>query len=154
MANGDKLHCLGRADHVTISITGERFNISCYSIDLGDYDIVIGVAFLRTLRPILWDHNGLCMAFGRIGQQVHCKGVSSPCYATTFIALHTILLEPRPLLDDLLAIFEDVFAMPSGLPCDHRIHLQPGTTPVAIRPYRYPQVHKDELEYIVIDMLV
>ena len=28
---------------------------------------------------------------------------------------------------------------------DHRIHL-PGTAPVAVRPYRYPQLQKDELE--------
>jgi len=36
-----------------------------------------------------------------------------------------------------------------GLPLprtrDHSIHL-PGTAPVAVRPYRYPQLQKDELE--------
>jgi len=31
-------------------------------------------------------------------------------------------------------------------PYDHRIHLLPGTAPVAVRPYRYPQLQKDELE--------
>lgn len=86
--------CLGRADHVAISIVGERFDINCYNIDLGGYDIVLCVAFLRTLRSILWDLNGLCMAFGRTGQQVHWKGVGSPCRATTSTALHTILPEP------------------------------------------------------------
>lgn len=43
-----------------------------------------------------------------------------------------------------------MFATPSGLPpahpCDHRIHLLPNTAPVAVRPYRYPQLQKDELE--------
>ncbi|KAK1633151.1 hypothetical protein QYE76_007466 [Lolium multiflorum] len=38
----------------------------------------------------------------------------------------------------------------AGLPppraCDHRIHLLPGSAPVAVRPYRYPQLQKDELE--------
>ena len=29
---------------------------------------------------------------------------------------------------------------------DHRIHLLPGTAPVAVRLYRYPQLQKDELE--------
>ena len=52
-------------------------------------------------------------------------------------------------LDHLPASFEDVFATSTGLPprhdCDHRIHLPPGTTPVAVRPYRYPQLQKDEL---------
>src|SRR6185437_13192134 len=29
---------------------------------------------------------------------------------------------------------------------DHSIHIMPGTPPVAVRPYRYPQLQKDELE--------
>jgi hypothetical protein len=29
---------------------------------------------------------------------------------------------------------------------DHRILLKPDTQPVAVRPYRYPTTHKDELE--------
>ena len=54
------------------------------------------------------------------------------------------------LLNDLLRQFELVFAEPQGLPpahpYDHRIHLLPGAAPVAVRPYRYPQLQKDELE--------
>ena len=36
--------------------------------------------------------------------------------------------------------------MPPVHPCDHRIHLKPATKPVAVHPYRYPQLQKDELE--------
>jgi len=54
------------------------------------------------------------------------------------------------LLDDVLASFADVFAEPFGLPPQrgraHSIRLLPGTAPVAVRPYRYPVAHKDELE--------
>lgn len=46
------------------------------------------------------------------------------------------------LLHHLLHDFEDVFAEPRGLPqvCDHdhRIHLDQGAQPMAVRPYRYP----------------
>ena len=53
-------------------------------------------------------------------------------------------------MERLLQSFEDLFAEPQGLPpvrsCDHRIHLQPNTAPVAVRPYRYPQLQKEELE--------
>uniref|UniRef100_A0A0A9C2E5 Uncharacterized protein n=1 Tax=Arundo donax TaxID=35708 RepID=A0A0A9C2E5_ARUDO len=44
-----------------------------------------------------------------------------------------------------------MFEEPCGLPPprrqDHRIHLLPGTAPVAVRPYRYPQLLKDEIEH-------
>ena len=57
---------------------------------------------------------------------------------------------PASLLDGLLAAFEDVFAEPTGLPPkrgrDHSIILKPDAQPVAVRPYRYPAAHKDELE--------
>jgi hypothetical protein len=56
----------------------------------------------------------------------------------------------RALLDLLLDSYHDVFAEPEGLPpawaCNHRIHLKPNTEPVAVRPYRYLQLQKDELE--------
>jgi hypothetical protein len=57
----------------------------------------------------------------------------------------------------LLEEFKDIFATPSGLPLpchhNHRIHLLPNTSPVAVRPYRYPQLVKDELERQCHDML-
>jgi hypothetical protein len=50
----------------------------------------------------------------------------------------------------LVQEFDEVFAMPTGLPpprqFSHWIHLLPGTPPVVVRPYRYPQLLKDELE--------
>jgi len=56
----------------------------------------------------------------------------------------------HPLLEQLLLQHEAIFDEPHGLPLawpyDHRIHLLPGTALVAVRPYRYPQLQKDELE--------
>jgi hypothetical protein len=56
----------------------------------------------------------------------------------------------HPLLTHLLQQHGDLFDEPQGLPpvrvYDHRIHLLPDTAPVAVRPYRYPQLQKDELE--------
>jgi hypothetical protein len=52
----------------------------------------------------------------------------------------------------------DIFYQSRGLPPqrqhDHMmIHLLPGTTLVALRPYRYPQLLKDEVERQCQDML-
>ena len=58
--------------------------------------------------------------------------------------------DARDLLTALLAEFADLFAEPKGLPpahaFDHRIHLLPRTPPVAVRPYLYAQLLKDEIE--------
>jgi len=57
----------------------------------------------------------------------------------------------------MLLQFAVVFDGPRGLPparlYDHRIHLLPGTAPVAVRPYRYSQLQKDELERQCVAML-
>jgi hypothetical protein len=61
------------------------------------------------------------------------------------------------LLEELLADFDDVFGEPHGLPpsCnrDHSITLMSGKPPVVVRPYRYPALHKDELERQCASML-
>jgi hypothetical protein len=66
-------------------------------------------------------------------------------------SLLAVVPDPHhPLLDELLCQHEAVFDTPRGLPparpYDHRIHLLPETAPVAVRPYRYPQMQKGELE--------
>jgi hypothetical protein len=53
-------------------------------------------------------------------------------------------------MEDLLQSFASLFDTPAGLPPprdrQHRIRLVPGTTPVAVRPYRYAHLQKEELE--------
>jgi hypothetical protein len=70
-------------------------------------------------------------------------------------AVHSLVT--TDLLPLLLEEFNDVFATPSGRPpprrLNHRIHLLPGTAPVVVRPYRYLQLVKDELERQCHEML-
>jgi hypothetical protein len=70
----------------------------------------------------------------------------APPSAPTLLAATT----DDTLIDGLLHAFADVFTEPIGLPLargrEHHIVLKPGSSPVAVRPYRYPAAHKDELE--------
>jgi hypothetical protein len=50
------------------------------------------------------------------------------------------------LLQQHTAIFDEPQGLPPACPYDHRIHLLPRTAPIAVRPYRYPQLQKDEIE--------
>lgn len=64
VANGDdRVPCEGVAHNIAISIVHEKFSISYYGIDLGDFNIILGVDFLRTLGHIMWDFKDLSMAF-------------------------------------------------------------------------------------------
>jgi len=103
------------------------------------------------------------MSFVHHGRRVLWKGLGStrtdipPTGRLHAARVHAARgLEPV-LLDRLLSTYEDVFASPAGLPlarpCDHRIYLKANTEPVAVRPYRYPQLQKDELEKQCADML-
>ncbi|WMV51995.1 hypothetical protein MTR67_045380 [Solanum verrucosum] len=60
-------------------------------------------------------------------------------------------------MDSLLASYEDVFCKPQGLPpareLDHAIHLNPGSGPVNVKPYRYPYFQKNIMEQLVANML-
>ncbi|KAK1680969.1 hypothetical protein QYE76_041817 [Lolium multiflorum] len=137
VANGDRLTCQGVARQVPVLVGDEPFSIDCVGIDLGCYDFILGLDFLSTLGPILWDlDHWRIPAATPDGRRAD---------------------EAQPLLADLLQQHGDLFDEPQGLPpsrpCDHRIHLLPNTAPVAVRPYRYPQLQKDELERQVAVML-
>jgi hypothetical protein len=142
----------GRVCHATyMDIGSEHFITNLYILPLDVLDIVLGVQWLRTLGPILWDFDNLTMSFWRDGHRVWWTGLGGlapRCNA---------LLTPRGLMEALLESFTDIFTESSGLPPsrwhDHRIHLLPGTTPVAVRPYRYPQLLKDKIERRCDEML-
>lgn len=139
------------ARDISMRIADEFFSVDCYSIPLDKWDMILGVSFLRTLGPILWDFDDMCMAFTKEGRRVFWRGIGSTRHDVQSTRRLNALRHSEPaLLDKLLQSFDDVFATPQGLPparaCDHRIHLLPNMAPVAVRPYRYPQLQKDELE--------
>jgi hypothetical protein len=135
----------------TLSVQGETFSMDCYTLHLEGFDIILGVQWLQSLRPIIWDFNALSMAFGREGCSIRfigCEG--TPC---TLYSVQPI----DNILEALFIAYSDIFEEPLGLPPqhhrDHRIHLLLGTTPVVVRPYRYSQLLKDEVERQCTDKL-
>ena len=61
-------------------------------------------------------------------------------------------------LQPLIQCYQDVFQDPEELPpsrghFDHRIPLKEGTSPINLRPYKYPLKHKDIIEQLVQQML-
>jgi hypothetical protein len=75
----------------------------------------------------------------------------------TLLAHPVLMAADTDLLEDLLSTFSNLFTEPAGLPpqrdCYHEIRLLLGTPPVAVRPYRYAYIQKQELERQCVAML-
>jgi hypothetical protein len=151
VANDDRVTSLRCGRSMAFSITGEHFVIECYGLTLRSYEMVLDVQWLEALGPILWDFAHRWIQFMR--------GSRTDCWTATDHALTavTYAVSTDDVLDDLLLRFEGLFTEPTGLPPvhprSHRIRLLPGTTPVAVRPYRYAYMQKEELERQCQEML-
>jgi hypothetical protein len=63
VANGDKVACKGIANCLNFRFASQEFSLKTFAIPLDSLDVILCVDFLRTLGPILWDLDDLCMAF-------------------------------------------------------------------------------------------
>ncbi|GJW47030.1 putative mitochondrial protein [Tanacetum coccineum] len=138
-------------------------------LELGSTDAILGIKWLQTLGDVKMNWKLLTMKFmvglGEVtlcGDPSLCRSklslkamekslkANAECYLVELKELDAhksnhqgVNTEP---FKKLLFQFEDVFNMPFGLPPtrahEHAINLREGTTPVSVRPYRYPQVQK------------
>lgn len=68
IADGGKIATQGTLSQVPITIQGFKCVLDLYVIALGGCDVVLGVQWLRTLGPILWDFDKLYIQFTRHSQ--------------------------------------------------------------------------------------
>lgn len=151
VANGDRVKCVGCCNNVTLSINEEAFGIDLFAIPLDAFELILGVHWLRTLGPIVWDFELLSMSLWRLDHQVIWHGLAAPG------KIQANCIMGDDMMSAVQHEFAELFEPPRGLPPvrrqDHRIHLKPGTEAVVVRPYRYPQLQKDEIEKQCEDML-
>lgn len=177
VADGTKLTSTAVIKDFKWTMQGTVFSSEVRLLPMGGCDMVLGVQWLSTLGPVLWDFNNLQMeftAFGRkhvlqggnatdvqlvgIKQMEHLIRKKSPGVVAQIYSLQAVPIpEVHPALAHILHSFDDVFSSSTELPPvrshDHRIPLKPGTQPPSLRPYRYPYIQKNEIEKIVKEML-
>ncbi|XP_074265326.1 uncharacterized protein LOC141587757 [Silene latifolia] len=186
VANGESIYSKNVVKQFSWQLQGETFQTDIMLVPLGTCDMVLGVQWLSSLGPVLWDFKQLRMQFqykgkkhvlrggkragvdwvnGKQLQSLIVKGISTGCSPQLFALsiqsteeLTTSEGNPVPTaVQTILDDFKDVFKTPTELPphrtYDHTIHLKEGTTPINVRPYRYPVVQKDAIESIVKEML-
>ncbi|PNX94328.1 Ty3/gypsy retrotransposon protein, partial [Trifolium pratense] len=181
VGNGEVLNCTSMCPQTTLLLGSHEFSVDLFILPLSGAELVLGVQWLKTLGPIVTDYDKLTMSFFSEGQQIHLKGVpkANPEEANihqlqrlvstnaidTLLNLQLIQPEepsnsnphPDERINKLLTKFSTIFKTPTHLPpqrpVDHKIPLLPNTNPVNVRPYRYPQFQKKEIETQIREML-
>ncbi|XP_010533307.1 PREDICTED: uncharacterized protein LOC104809111 [Tarenaya hassleriana] len=148
-------------------------------LELGGADVILGIQWLQTLGKVQFDFAKLEMKFSVDDKMIRLVG--DPNLHQSLVAFKTLLktiregdqgflvgfgsvevgiVEEKSLpegLQGLLDSFRGVFREPEGLPPirghGHGILLQQNTSPISVRPYRYPHAHKEEIEKLVRSML-
>jgi hypothetical protein len=164
-----------------LMLDSHDFVVDLFVLPLSGADVVLGVQWLKSLGPVLTDYDKLTLQFIKGNKIIQIAGVpnASPEYASlhqlrrliatnsvdTFCHLELVSssteLESPPsytgVIHDLLKHFEILFTSPTRLPpsrdINHHIPLLQGSDPINVRPYRYPQFQKQEIERQIKEML-
>jgi hypothetical protein len=65
VANGERVSCPGTYRDTAFSIQGEAFSTDFFALPLAGYDVALGIQWLASLGPTLWDFGALTMSFWR-----------------------------------------------------------------------------------------
>ncbi|XP_027183746.1 uncharacterized protein LOC113782033 [Coffea eugenioides] len=155
-----------------------QFQFDLKVMELGTWDIILGVDWMYQFSPITFDFHSLSISLSSSGSLLHLQGlINQPVMELvrgkdlrTFIeekrrhcaALQAESQQHRQVdvperVEAVLQQYSQIFATPTGLPpereLDHQITLKPGAEPFKLKPYRYPHAHKIEIEKQIAEML-
>lgn len=183
IADGGRVRSQGYCKQVNMEVEGYRCATDLYSLPLGGCDVVLGVQWLSSVSPVLWDFQLLTMEFEVNGKKYRLehsallhpsiqeislqqldKEFNNSNMGILLYSMETEKLEASELtplqlseLQALLGNFKEIFVLPSSLPPprqhDHHIPLLPGSKPPSIRPYHYGPTQKNEIEKAVQKLL-
>jgi len=141
--------------------------------------MILGVQWLITLGSIVWNFENLTMEFVYEGRRHLLEGLRNEgikwdngrknlcSHAVHLFAVHIVhvsmksaapqLESKEARLESLLQEYGGIFKEPKALPphrsCDYKIIFKEGTSPINVRPYRYPALQKDIIEQTIKEML-
>jgi hypothetical protein len=76
VANGQIVQIEGFCLALPVRVQGTNFFAEFYMLPLGGCHMVLGVHWLRSLDPIIWDFSNLTMEFSILSQRIVWKGLA------------------------------------------------------------------------------
>ncbi|XP_051122326.1 uncharacterized protein LOC127245468 [Andrographis paniculata] len=182
LGDGRCLECQGVCPGLQITLDGCIVQADCYAFPLGGVDVILGVAWLKTLGNAQVNWHTMSMSFKvdgvpttlqgdpalnrspvairsmlRTTQAEFCAIVVDPTWCLMLRKEGAATSQTNAALETLLKTYEKVFGEPTELPPTisvyHHIILQDGAKPISVRPYCYRHVQKDEIEKLMEDIL-
>ncbi|KAF2297357.1 hypothetical protein GH714_021883 [Hevea brasiliensis] len=77
VANGEQLTSPGICKGIPVLLKSNSFMVDLFVLPLTNFDMVLGVNWLRTLGPILWDFTVMSMSFYQQGHLVTLQGIGA-----------------------------------------------------------------------------
>ena len=181
LGNGESIKGSGECKGITLQFAEVDVREDFLPFQLGNSDVLLGVQWLEKLGHVTTNWKSQRMSFKVGSRTVVLQGDASLTHTKVSLKamIKTVrkeggglLVEVRQMeksedkainpdipmfLQPVLNKFGPVFKSTMGLPPyrghEHAIVLKEGSNPVSIRPYRYPQFQKDEIEKLVKEML-
>ncbi|XP_063950102.1 uncharacterized protein LOC135152878, partial [Daucus carota subsp. sativus] len=183
LGTGDSVQGSGLCKSVVVEVQGLVIVEDFLPLDLGNSDVILGIQWLEKLGTMTTNWKTQTIRFQLGGDSVTLRGDPSLgrsgislkamihnlrkekqgyLVEFNFLATGEIMGESQEVvcpsfLQATLVQYKRIFDWPNELPPkrshDHAIVLKEGTDPINVRPYRYPQVQKNEIEKLVNDML-
>ncbi|KAJ9553062.1 hypothetical protein OSB04_017107 [Centaurea solstitialis] len=153
---------ISKCSDVAIRLSDASFSISLFLLPIEGADVVLGMSWLAMLGPVLADFSIPQLSFNHLHRTKDSVAsfyaiVCDPLPDSTTPNLPVDLSHSDPHIASLLHRYQHLFQTPSGLPPprphDHHIPLLPNTTPVNVRPYRYPHFQKQVMTDLIQEML-
>lgn len=181
LGTGAEVQGRGECKSVMMLLQGEEVVEDYLPLPLGNSEVILGIQWLEKLGTMVTNWKTQTLQYKKDNRTITLKG--DPTLSRSGVSLKSMvktlkkegggyLVELTHLaeggegqdlttvpecLQPVLVAFDQVFHMPHGLPPsrnhEHAINLKHGTDPVSVRPYRYPQSQKDEIEKLISDML-
>jgi hypothetical protein len=165
VADGNTVQCSSQIPHAEWVVQGHSFHSSLRILELGHYDMIVGMDWLEAFSPMKvdWKCKWMSIPYGRHHIMLHgdLPGSRSSellqflhiSVDSVDVPVPTLPLEVQGLVEEFSTLFEVPSELPPRRACDHTIPLLPGAPPVAVRQYCYKPAMKNEIEKQVQELL-